>query len=147
MRFQPLHLILAIGLLAPVLHATSLGAQTQGGCRACTSSSSCGASTERGFCTFGCNTVGVCSCADALCERVLRPVTVVPREGGHAGAVLEAFSVTECEGRNELVALVPTPLGVAFLRLDPTAWVRRVTAQSFALGTASSAAAQAGGMY
>lgn len=146
MRFQPLHLILTIGLLAPVLHATSLEAQTQGGCRACTSSSSCGASTERGFCTFGCNTVGVCSCADALCERVLRPVTLVPREAAHAPAArLEAFSVTDCEGRNELVALVPAPLGFALLRLDPAVWSRRVPAQTVALGTASSTAG-AGGM-
>jgi hypothetical protein len=72
-------------------------------CLACSSSTSCAGSSERGGCNIQCQGTA-CACSDDLCTPKLRPSTFAPIPTTYAGAGIRlavadnAFVVVDCRG-------------------------------------------------
>lgn len=121
MRIKTIMLVLAAGTGISLLAPDSLPAQ----CSGCTSSSTCGNSATRGWCSAGCEG-NVCSCADYKCSAAPAPPPELAAKLGESmlvatagGAKVNVDLVTRCDGRREAFAVVAVPFGLAVMRVRP----------------------------
>lgn len=100
-----------IATCAALVFCSALAVPLAAQCRACTSSSTCGASTSRGGCYTSCTGVA-CACGDHDCKP---KITAAPAGaddpagfaaggsgGGEQGGDAVAFFVRDCDGSIEL---------------------------------------------
>lgn len=100
-----------ISTCAALVFWSALAVPLAAQCKACTSSSTCGASSTRGGCTFSCNGVA-CACGDHDCTVEITAAPAGPEYpagfaaggsgGGEQWGDAVAFFVRDCDGSIEL---------------------------------------------